>query len=34
VELEVLRRKAWESCNSKEHRESRLNWSVPEPAGH
>lgn len=33
-ELETLRRGAWEACNTKEHRESRLKWSVPEPTGH
>jgi hypothetical protein len=30
----MLRRGAWEACNTKEHRESRLKWSVPEPTGH
>ena len=28
-ELEAIRKKAWNDCNSEQHKKSRLNWSVP-----
>ena len=28
-ELERIRKKAWNDCNSEQHKKSRLNWSVP-----
>ena len=28
-ELEAIRKKAWNDCNSEAHKKSRLKWSVP-----
>ena len=29
-ELQRIRQRAWEECNTQEHRNSRLQWTVPE----